>query len=177
MLLLPPKLWAASLPGLSDDYNVYFQWTSERFLKRDWRQLKAQGIQESRLDPHAKSPAGAMGIMQFMPRTWTECTLALGLNASPYNPQASIICGGWYMARMDRIWDRRGRTDNQVWQLALASYNAGPGSILKAQARCNDAPTWDEIYDCLYLITGLDNSMQTVRYVVLVPQRYYRMQN
>ena len=173
MLLLAGPLWGRSFP---DSFDGYFRYSSERFLQRDWRQLKAQGWQESRLNPDARSHAGAMGVMQFMPRTWTECTLALGLNVSPYNPKASIICGGWYMQRMGRMWDRRGRTDDQVWHLALASYNAGPGSILKAQKRCYDVPMWPEISECLYLITGFDNSTETIRYVVLIPQIYYRMQ-
>jgi len=111
-----------------------------------------------------------------MPRTWEECEAALNQKASRFHPKASIMCGGWYMQRMGRIWNRRGRTDEQVWHLALASYNAGPGSILKAQARCNNVIEWEHMADCLHYITGYDNSIETIRYVVLVPQWYYRMQ-
>jgi len=119
---------------------------------------------------------GAMGVMQFMPKTWQECQQALNINASPYNPKASIICGGWYMARMDRNWNRRGRTPEQVWHLSLASYNAGIGNILKAQRAADDVSlTWGQIQPYLYLVTGRQNSLETTRYVILIPQHFYRL--
>jgi soluble lytic murein transglycosylase-like protein len=175
MLLLAPMSWAASFQGLSSEFDVYFKATSERFLKRDWRQLKAQGWQESRLRADAISHAGAMGVMQFMPGTWTMCGKALNISASPYNAKASIICGGWYMSRLDRNWNRRGRTPDEVWYLSLASYNAGIGNILKAQGKCDNSVYWEDIWPCLHLVTGIDNSLETTRYVIVIPQIYYRM--
>ena len=117
-----------------------------------------------------------MGVMQFMPATWAMCGKALNIQASPFNAKASIVCGGWYMARLDHNWNRRGRSDNEVWLLSLASYNAGLGNILAAQRKCNDGIYWREIWPCLYRVTGLNNSMETTRYVVLIPQFYYQMQ-
>jgi len=173
MLLLPHSLLAGYFPT---EYDEYFKYSAERFTPRPWQALKAQGWQESRLNPDAVSPADARGIMQFTSRAWKECGKALGFDVSPHNPKASIICGGWYMNRMAHIWRGRGRTDAEIWPLALASYNAGPGSILKAQKRCYDVPLWHQMSECLYLITGFDNSTETIRYVALIPQIFYRMQ-
>jgi len=168
-----PSLSLASFP---DEYDHWFQYSAERFTQRHWTALKAQGWQESRLKPHAVSPADARGVMQFTARAWGECQKALGFTASPHDPKFSIICGGWYMARMDRIWNRRGRTPEQVWPLALGSYNAGAGSLIKAQQKCDNALLWQDIAPCLHLVTGQKNSKETIQYVILIP-RWMRAMN
>jgi membrane-bound lytic murein transglycosylase MltF len=173
MLLALPSPLLASFPSHYDDW---FQYSAERFTPRPWQALKAQGWQESRLNPEAVSPAGARGVMQFTGRAWLECSEALGFDVSPHNPKASIICGGWYMQRMAHIWRGRERTDSERWPLALASYNAGAGSILKAQKRCNNERDWQHIVPCLPNVTGFNNSTETVRYVVLVKQWFRAMQ-
>lgn len=177
MLWLVPTWLGAYFPGFYNNFDGYFRYSNERFLARDWRQLKAQGWQESRLNPEERSSAGAMGVMQFMPATWAMCGKALNIHASPYNAKASIICGGWYMSRLDRSWNRRGRPDSEVWLLSLASYNAGLGNILKAQGKCGNVVNWSDIWPCLYLVTGVDNSLETTRYVSIIPQIFYQMRN
>lgn len=71
---------------------------------------------ESRYDNHAISPAGALGIAQLMPGTAEE------MNADPYGISSNIEGGTRYLAEMIR---RNGGQTNA----ALASYNAGPGSV------------------------------------------------
>lgn len=81
--------------------------------------LASQIQQESGYDPTATSSAGAEGIAQFEPGT------AASLGVNPWNP-ASAIDG---MARLDAQYVRQfGSID-----LALAAYNAGPGSIVNGQ--------------------------------------------
>ena len=176
-LLLLLSLSTQGLTDFSNEFDNSFRYSSERFLTRDWRQLKAQAIQESRLKPGAISPAGAMGILQVMPVSWAMCERAMNLNASPYSAKANIICGAWHMSRLDRNWNRRGRDSTEIWLLSLASYNAGIGNILKAQGKCDDAIYWRDIQPCIYMITGYENSYQTTRYVVLIPQTFYQMKN
>lgn len=61
------------------------------------------------------SPAGAMGIAQFMPQT----AASMGIN--PLNPNEAIGGAGKYLKGMyDRFGD---------WPQALAGYNAGPGAV------------------------------------------------
>ncbi|WP_244624685.1 lytic transglycosylase domain-containing protein [Sphingomonas sp. So64.6b] len=64
------------------------------------------------------SRAGAMGLMQLMPRTWNEMRAALGLGKDPFDPRDNIIAGTAYLRLM---YDRFG------YPGLFAAYNAGPG--------------------------------------------------
>ena len=79
--------------------------------------LTAVARAESGFNPSAKSPAGAQGLMQFMPAT------AKGLGVDPWNP-ASAIDGAARLLKQNL--QRFGSTE-----LALAAYNAGPGAVSK----------------------------------------------
>ena len=123
-------------------------------------------MQESALDPSAVSPVGARGVMQVMPATWAEIQRAMGWrNVSPHSAHHNIFGGVWYQARMTRIWARRGRTTAEAYALGLASYNAGAGTILRAQTLCGDARLWGEIAPCLVAVSGRANAKQTRDYV------------
>ena len=76
---------------------------------------------ESRGDPQAISPAGAMGLMQIMPATWAELRGRYGLGADPFDPRDNVFAGAAYLREM---FDRYGDTASM-----LAAYNAGPGRI------------------------------------------------
>lgn len=79
---------------------------------------------ESRFDPRAKSPVGARGLMQLMPRTASylaECIDWRG-RSNAYDPEFNISAGTYYIARLIREFD--GDED-----LALAAYNAGPAKV------------------------------------------------
>lgn len=131
----------------------------------DWRWLKAQGIQESGLNPLAHSPVGAEGIMQFMPGTWREVCRDKGWgNVARTSAYHSIVGGVYYQMKMDRIW-RKDRSIADRHDLGLASYNAGPGTILKAQAACLSAKLWAGISACVATISGPAHAKETIGYV------------
>ena len=83
------------------------------------RLLQALIWAESRFNPLAISPAGAVGIAQLMPATARE----LGV-INLHDPVQSIDGGARYLKQM---LDRFGAI-----HLALAAYNAGPGAVTKA---------------------------------------------
>lgn len=132
----------------------------------DWKMWKAQLYQESRLDPLARSPVGAQGLAQFMPATWDDISRALGYGMISRALAGPAIDGGaFYMARLRRVWVGRDRAPDARHALAEASYNAGTGSVLRAQRICADALLWASIAPCLPRVTGSDFARQTVDYV------------
>jgi membrane-bound lytic murein transglycosylase F len=130
----------------------------------------AQAVQESRFNPTAVSPAGAVGIAQFMTPTAKQVAeelkdkLALfkdGFNRE--NPIQSIWAQVYYMNKLFKVWDL-GRVEIERFKLALASYNAGTGNILQAQKVSGDKKFWNEIKLSLSSVTG-ENSKETIGYV------------
>lgn len=74
--------------------------------------------QESRGRPNAVSPAGAMGLMQVMPRTWQRQRARYALGQDPFEPRNNILAGTSYLREMYDAFGMPG---------CLAAYNAGPG--------------------------------------------------
>jgi len=130
-----------------------------------WVWAKAQLVAESRLDTQATSPVGAMGLGQFMPDTWTQVSKELGFPvgtkayASSYNIQAHA----YYMNYL-RGQFKKPRPEVDRHSLALASYNAGLGNILKAQAKGGNSLYYEPMAKALPLITG-KHSVETTTYV------------
>lgn len=82
-------------------------------------------IIESSYDPAATSSAAAAGLWQFIPSTGK----AYGLNqTATYDGRRDVV------ASTQAAYDFLGSLYNQFgsWELALAAYNAGPGTVSKA---------------------------------------------
>lgn len=99
--------------------------------------LAAQIEAESNWNPQAASHAGAQGLAQFMPGTWPSWGEDDDGNgrADPADPGDAIMAQGRYMCALAgqmRSALNDGRVTGDVLDLALASYNAGPGAVLGA---------------------------------------------
>ncbi|WP_432491095.1 NlpC/P60 family protein [Kineococcus auxinigenes] len=79
--------------------------------------LSAVAKQESGYDPDAMSPAGAIGLMQFMPGT------ARDVGIDPRDPMQAIDGAGKLLASHLKTFGSL--------EKALAAYNAGPGNVRK----------------------------------------------
>jgi soluble lytic murein transglycosylase len=80
---------------------------------------------ESRYDPNAVSPRGALGLMQIMPETGVWIAQQLGLPDSAdldlFDAELNIRFGAWYLRHLlDRFGDL---------EAALEAYNAGPSNV------------------------------------------------
>ena len=94
---------------------------------------------ESAFDPTAVSTAGAQGLMQLMPALADE----LGVT-DPFDPRENIFAGVRYLRA---LLDQHHGDET----LALASYNAGPGTVM----RYNGVPPYPETEQYIRNIDGL----------------------
>lgn len=125
-------------------YDLYFikEYNSQFYFYKDiynYKIIKAQSMQESRLNPEAKSPVGAFGLMQFMPLTAKQISKELNINISKPEaiPELAIKMGVYYDRKLLNSWKSE-RTTESRYKLMFASYNAGIGNLLKAQKLCNE---------------------------------------
>jgi membrane-bound lytic murein transglycosylase F len=96
----------------------------------DWRLLAALAYHESRFDPTDESWAGAIGIMQLMPRTASK----FGLNKNTVlDPEMNIEAGVQYIKSLNLIF-RQVENKEERFKFILAAYNSGPAHILDAMA-------------------------------------------
>jgi soluble lytic murein transglycosylase-like protein len=121
-LALAVLLWSAEVAADPLD-----RWTGEiaaassRFaIPREWirRVMRVESGGRTVLGGQPiVSAAGAMGLMQLMPRTWGEMRLALRLGPNPNDPHDNIAAGAAYLRL---LYERFG------YPGLFAAYNAGP---------------------------------------------------
>lgn len=109
----------------------YLPWVQQRASEFGLSPLLlfAMISQESQFNVHALSSAGAGGLMQIMPGTATQIATETKFPANftqeqLKNPYYNLYFGSNYIARQFY-----GFNNNSYY--ALASYNAGPGNVLK----------------------------------------------
>ncbi len=106
--------------------------------------VAAMITQESGGNPEAVSPAGARGLMQLMPAT----ARMLGV-ADTFDPQQNVSGGVRYISQ---LLERFGGDE----KLALAAYNAGPGTV----DRYGGVPPYRETTDYVKRVSRLKTDFQ-----------------
>lgn len=146
------------------------KWNSFYTPSLPWYWNKAQLVAESNLKPNAVSPVGAMGLGQFMPATWKEVSRELkfpdGGEATAFAPSLNIQAHAYYMLKL-RSQFKRERPEWDRHSLALASYNAGLGNVLKAQRECGNSLLYKPMASCLHKVTG-HHHKETLTYVTRI---------
>jgi soluble lytic murein transglycosylase len=81
---------------------------------------------ESRFDPDVESSAGAVGLMQLLPKTAKGIAVRTGgaqfVVSDLRDPEINVRYGSWYLNHL------RARYDGDM-RLALAAYHAGQGNV------------------------------------------------
>ena len=131
---------AAATTAAPPDRTMSFQDYARAAAQRagiDPNVFTAQIQQESGFNPSARSPAGAIGIAQFMPET------AKGVNLDPTDPYASLDAAAAEDAKRLQQYDGD-------WGKTLASYNAGAGAV----AQYGGIPPYAETQSYVKTIMG-----------------------
>ncbi|MDB6060411.1 MAG: hypothetical protein JWM78_514 [Verrucomicrobiaceae bacterium] len=141
----------ANLTGTTNDLRLRFpigyrdtmnEAAKNTTLPIQW--LYAITRQESAFMADARSPVGALGLMQLMPDTAKQVARGQQLRITPdqlLQPATNIRLGSVYLNDLARRFD-----GNRI--LATAAYNAGPsriGNLLRNQNAALAADVWVEI--------------------------------
>jgi len=147
----------------------------------DWRLIVSQMYQESKFNPQAKSSAGALGLMQVLPRTAKE----LGIT-DLHDPEQSVIAGIRYLDWTRDRFSRDLPIQEQIF-FSLAAYNAGYGHVKDAQRLARqlglrDDKWFNNVEKAMLLLQkrhyyskarfGYVRGSEPVNYVYKIHQRY-----
>lgn len=137
---------------IAERLGAFRQWFEDGAAKTgvDWRLLAAIGYQESKWNPKAESPDGALGVMMLTAETAQE----LGVKDRA-DPQQNILAGARYFAEVREKIPERIPEPDRTW-LAVASYNVGYGHLEDAriltQSRGKDPDSWADVREHLPLL-------------------------
>jgi membrane-bound lytic murein transglycosylase F len=110
----------------------------------DWRLLAAQTYQESRFEPHARSWAGAVGLLQLMPPTARQFGVG-----DPLDPEQNVRGAVAFLKWLTAYWRERIPDEGERLKFILASYNTGAGHVQDAQRLAEkyggDPKRWDDV--------------------------------
>lgn len=124
--------------------------------------MVAQGYQESRLNQKVRSRAGAIGIMQLMPKTGKEMNVG-----NIFQVEANIHAGIKYMRILqDRYFAEEPMDKLNKMLFTFAAYNAGPAKVARlrkeAAERGFDPDVW---FKNVEIIASERIGSETVKYV------------
>ncbi|MCC5941372.1 MAG: transglycosylase SLT domain-containing protein [Balneolaceae bacterium] len=147
----------------------------------DWKLVVAVMAQESAFNPYAESDAGALGLMQIIPR------FSLVENEEMlYDPETNIREGVRYLKKH---LDNNAHLDSlNRYSMALATYNVGSGNMADAKQLVvqlgNNPDEWNHVAEALLMLMhpeyyedaryGYKRGTETVNYVKDVLIRYNR---
>lgn len=150
-----PRDWAGLVPlfyqlGLHRE-GIRAAWPTALAYPRPYREwvedyARREGLEpdllyallhvESRFDPRAVSPTGALGLAQFLRSTWADVAQMLGEPpADPFDPESAIHYAARYLRWLLERCQGAGLEGLEATLCALTAYNGGIGYTLRGMAR------------------------------------------
>lgn len=164
--------------GLISPYDELIQSIADS-AGLDWLMIASIVAQETRFNPQSKSWAGAMGLMQILPRfSQVEDSTQL------YDEEINLREG---VRILKKHLDHYSYLDStNQWAFSLAAYNAGEGHVGDARRLAidhnKDPNEWEHVSDALLKLMhrtyyrnarhGFCRGIETVRYVREIKNRY-----
>jgi len=163
----------------SKDELAKFERTVDFFRKYgdqydlDYLLMMAEGYQESQLNQEARSPVGAIGVMQVMPATGSDLKVGDIRQIEP-----NIHAGVKYIRfMMDQFYANEPMDKLNKGLFTFASYNAGPGRLAQlrglAAKRGLDPNIW---FNNVEVIASEKIGRETVQYVSNIYKYYLAYQ-
>ena len=127
----------AKLLSQIDSFKVVYPVVREIFRREGLPEdLSLLAVVESNGDPAAVSRAGAAGLWQLMPATARKMGLKVNwLVDERFDIVKSTVAAAKYLKKLYSMFHR--------WDLAIAAYNAGPGTIKKRLEKLGVDEFWD----------------------------------
>ena len=126
----------------------------------DWHLLAAIMYSESRFHIEARSPRGAAGLMQMMPKTAARYGVT-----DPLDPEQNIAAGAQSLSNLIKRYSGVAADRTERYRYALAAYNAGIGRIDDCISLARhlgvDPSRWDNIVQEVLPRMADENIMET----------------
>ncbi len=178
----PYRKGVRKVSGIISPYDALIK-RNAKTIGWDWKMFAALIWSESRFRIQARSPRGAVGLMQMMPRTADRYEIENLLD-----PKENIEAGASYIARLQNKFRGTAANDEELVKFTLAAYNAGEGRIYDcinlARTQGIDTGTWESLCtvlpqmskDSILLVEdvrhGKFKGKETVAYVKAVLNQY-----
>ncbi len=178
----PYRKGVKKVPGIISPYDDLIR-QNAKTIGWDWKMFAALIWSESRFRIQARSPRGAVGLMQMMPRTADRYEIENLLD-----PKENIEAGAAYIARLQSKFRDTAADGEELVKFTLAAYNAGEGRIYDcinlARAQGVETGVWDSLCTVLPQMSrdsilfvedvrhGKFKGRETVAYVKAVLNRY-----
>jgi membrane-bound lytic murein transglycosylase MltF len=141
----------------------------------DWLLLSAQAFQESQLKQETVSHAGAVGVMQVLPKTAASPPISI---PNVRNSENNIHAGVKYMRYLiDNYFENEQIDSLNMHLMALGAYNCGPGNMRKlrreAKAHGLNENVW---FNNVEIMAARHIGRETVQYVSNIYRYYWSYQ-
>ncbi len=168
--------------GKISPFDEYIKEGAEK-IGWDWRLLAAQVYKESKFNPKVVSWAGAVGLLQVLPRTGNSYGFK-----NLKHPQSNMRAGTRHILWLQSLWKDKIADSLERQKFVLASYNVGHGHVFDAVRLAEkfggDPSSWETIagyllkkqdpkyYNDEVVEFGYCRGSEPVRYIKVIYETY-----